>query len=183
MRLPSIAPLTLLIALPFATACAHTTTEPAPTAPVTTSSDGSASATPETVAANERTVRLNRDELVNTGGWQLSSARSGDAETASTIRAGGADFVLTFDGERVSARGGCNTLRGTYTLGGKRMRFDLAVATRMACKDDGNRADSRFAELMGQEFKAELLEPQPYRLRLTADDGTVLEFTAKPMSL
>ena len=133
--------------------------------------------------ANERTVRLNRDELVNTGGWQLSSARGGDAETASTIRAGGADFVLTFDGERVSARGGCNTLRGTYTLGGKRMRFDLAVATRMACKDDGNRADSRFAELMGQEFKAELLEPQPYRLRLTADDGTVLEFTAKPMSL
>lgn len=183
MRFPHIAPLTLLIALPFATACAHSTTAPAPTAPAITPGDSAAATVPAPVAANERTARLNRDELVNTGGWQLSSARGGDAETTTAVRAGGADFVLTFDGDRVSARGGCNTLRGTYTLAAKRMQFDLSIATRMACKDDGNRADSSFAALMGQEFKAELIEPQPYRLRLTADDGTVLEFTAKPMSL
>ena len=83
----------------------------------------------------------------------------------------------------VRANGGCNDLRGTYTVSGKRMAFEIAIATRMSCSDEKNRADQAFGELMNRSFKAELLEPLPYRLRLTSDDGQVLVFEQLPMKL
>lgn len=129
----------------------------------------------------ERSVRLDRDELINTGGWTLASASGGDGATA--VRAPGIAFDMTFDRDGITANGGCNTLRGTYTMSGKRMSFDVAITTRMSCTDDKNLADRSFVELMNQSFQAELLGPMPYRLRLTGDGGQVLVFQAKPMQL
>lgn len=132
-------------------------------------------------SGGERSLRVDRDELINTGGWRLDSASGGDG--AAAVRAPGIAFDISFDREGISANGGCNTIRGTYTVSGKRMSFDVAITTRMSCSDDKNLADRSFVELMNQSFQAELLEPMPYRLRLTGDGGQVLVFQAKPMQL
>lgn len=130
-------------------------------------------------AGEGRSLRVDRDELVNTGGWTLTSASGGEAATP--LRAPGIEFTMTFTRGEVSASGGCNQLRGTYTASGRRMQFDIAITTRMSCTDDRNLADRSFVELLNREFKAELLEPMPYRLRLTADTGEVLEFQSQPL--
>ena len=144
----------------------------------------SAIAVPSPTAAADggktRSLRVDRNELVNTGGWALASASGAQAET---LRAPGVAFKVTFTGKGVHANGGCNDLRGTYTLSGKRMAFEIAIATRMSCGDEKDRADQAFSERMNRSFKAELLEPLPYRLRLTSDDGQVLEFEQLPMKL
>ncbi len=134
-------------------------------------------------AERERTATFNRDELVNTGGWTLQSAAAADGAGIAEVRVAGADFEMTFSGGDVSAQGGCNQLRGTYTAAGKRLEMTLNIATRMSCSDDKNLADRRFSELMSQSFKVELLQPQPYRMRLTSDSGDVLVFQAKPIPL
>jgi heat shock protein HslJ len=130
-------------------------------------------------AGEGRSLRVDRDELVNTGGWTLISASGGEAATA--LRAPGIAFEVTFTRGEISANGGCNALRGSYTASGRRMQFDIAITTRMSCTDDKNLADRSFVELLNREFKAELLEPMPYRLRLTADTGEVLEFQSQPL--
>lgn len=157
-------------------ACAHAdaTTGTTPDAAADASADAAGS-------GGERSQRVDRDELINTGGWTLASASGGDGATA--VRAPGIAFDMSFDRGEVSANGGCNTIRGTYTVSGKRMSFDVAITTRMSCTDDKNLADRSFVELMNQSFQAELLEPMPYRLRLTGDGGQVLVFQAKPMQL
>ena len=127
-----------------------------------------------------RSLRVDRNELVNTGGWKLASATGAQADA---LRAPGVAFEVSFTGKDVRANGGCNDLRGTYEVSGKRMTFQIAIATRMSCEDQKNQADRAFSELMNRSFKAELLEPLPYRLRLTSDDGHVLEFEQLPMKL
>ena len=161
---------TLLLAT-TACASARATGDAAASTPGETSASG---------AERERTARFDRDELVNTGGWTLQSANAAGAEIAE-VRAPGIAFEMTFSGNEVNASGGCNQLRGTYTASGKRLEMTLAIATRMACTDDKNLADRRFSELMSGSFKAELLQPQPYRLRLTNDAGDVFVFQAKPI--
>jgi heat shock protein HslJ len=130
----------------------------------------------------ERTARFEHAELVNTGGWTLQSANAAGAEIAE-VRAPGIAFEMRFSGDEVSASGGCNQLRGNFTAGRKRLEMTLAIATRMSCTDDKNLADRRFSEMMSGAFKAELLQPQPYRLRLTSDSGDVFVFQAKPIQL
>jgi heat shock protein HslJ len=127
-----------------------------------------------------RSLRVDRNELVNTGGWTLASATG---TQAAALRAPDVAFKVSFTGKDVHANGGCNDLRGTYTVSGKRMAFEIAIVTRMSCSDDRNRADQAFNALMNRSFKAELLEPLPYRLRLTSDDGQVLVFEQLPMKI
>lgn len=170
-RLPVLTASLLLI-----TACAHAGDVGDMTADATANANAGADAG---AAGEGRSVRVDRDELINTGGWTLASATG--AESAAAVRAEGIAFAMTFDRGEVVANGGCNTIRGGYTLSGKRMSFEVAITTRMACTDDKNLADRSFVELLNREFKAELLEPQPYRLRLTDDTGQVLEFQAKPL--
>jgi heat shock protein HslJ len=152
---------------------------------LSTAACASANATGDDAASGaerERTTRFDRDELVNTGGWTLQSASAAGAEIAE-VRAPGIAFEMRFSGNEVTASGGCNQLRGSYTATGKRLEMTLTIATRMACTDDKNLADRRFSEIMTGTFKAELLQPQPYRLRLTSDSGEVFVFQAKPISL
>ena len=134
-------------------------------------------------AERERTATFNRDELVNTGGWTLQSATAADGAGIAEVRVADAEFAMTFSGGNVSAQGGCNQLSGSYVISGKRLEMTLNIATRMSCSDDRNLADRRFSELMSQSFKVELLQPQPYRMRLTSDSGDVLMFQAKPIPL
>lgn len=148
--------------------------------------DAAADAPGSTAAAGaerERTASFNRDELINTGGWTLQSATAAGGAAIAEVRASGADFEMRFSGGDVDAKADCNQLRGGYTVSGKRLEITLNIATRMSCADDKNTADRRFSELMSQSFKVELLEPQPYRMRLTSDSGDVLVFQAKSIQL
>ena len=134
-------------------------------------------------AERERTARFSPTQLSNTGGWTLESANAAGGAGIAEVRAPGIVFEMTFANGEVSASGGCNKLRGTYMVAGNRLDMTLAIATRMSCTDDKNLADRSFSELMGQSFKVELIEPQPYRMRLTSDSGEVLVFQAKPLPL
>ena len=148
-----------------------------------TSGDTAGDAAAAGGSERERTARFDRDELINTGGWTLQTATAADGAGIAAVRAPGADFEVKFSSGEVSAQAGCNQLRGAYTVSGKRLDMTLAIATRMSCTDDKNLADRRFSELMSQSFKVELLQPQPYRMRLTSDSGEVLVFQAKPIQL
>lgn len=167
----SILPLFAACVLSVSTACASSSS----------GADVSGNDAAASADDGERSIRANRNELVNTGGWSLTSATGGTQ--AEALRAPGVAFVMKFAGDGISANGGCNDLRGTYAISGRQMRFDMAIATRMSCEDAKNLADRSFVELMNRSFKAELLEPLPYRLRLTSDDGQVLVFEQLPMKL
>lgn len=164
------------------TACASANGTSAGDSPADAAADAPGSAA-AAGAERERTASFNRDELINTGGWTLQSATAAGGASIAEVRASGADFEMTFSGGGVDAKADCNQLRGEYTVSGKRLQMTLNIATRMSCADDKNIADRRFSELMSQSFKVELLEPQPYRMRLTSDSGDVLVFQAKPIQL
>lgn len=129
------------------------------------------------VDARERTLRVDRDELVNTGGWTLVATTAPGA----TPVAAAVPFRLVFERKTVTVEGGCPTLRGDYALTGKRMTFTLAAGVGQDCAGDAARAGAAFLATIDRRFDAELIEPFPYRLRLTAEDGTVLEFQSQPM--
>jgi len=129
------------------------------------------------VDARERTVRVDRNELVNTGGWTLTTTTApGAAPVAAAV-----PFRLVFERKTVTIEDGCPTLRGDYTQSGKRMGFTLTATVGQDCTGDAARATEDFLATMNRSFEAELVEPPPYRLRLTAEDGTVLEFQSQPM--
>lgn len=129
------------------------------------------------VDARERTLRVDRNELVNTGGWTLiATTAPGAAPVAAAV-----PFRLVFERKTVAVEDGCSALRGDYTLTGKRMAFALAATVGQDCTGDAAKAAAAFLDALDRDFEAELVEPLPYRLRLTADDGTVLEFQSQPM--
>lgn len=134
-------------------------------------------------ADRERTARFSADELVNTGGWTLQSATAANGAAIGDMRPADVTFDMHFSDGQVNASGGCNQLRGDYKVVGKHLELNLPIVTRMSCTDEKNLADRRFSERMSRAFKVELLEPQPYRLRLTSDDGDVMVFQAEPISL
>ena len=127
--------------------------------------------------ARERTLHVDRDELVNTGGWMLTAITApGETPVAAAV-----PFRLVFDRKTVATKGGCRTLQGDYTLVGKRMGFTLSAAVGEDCTGDAAQASGAFLTAINHTFEGALVEPLPYRLRLTAEDGTVLEFQSQPM--
>lgn len=127
---------------------------------------------------------LSSNELVNSGGWALELATGPDGQRLDTLFPEGEPYTLTFDDARgVSARGSCNTLRGGYSAGSKRLDVTLAISTRMSCTDDRNRGDAALAEVLTGRMKADLRETMPMRLRVITQDGSVLVFRGLPFGL
>ena len=93
------------------------------------------------------------------------------------------EVVLTFDRERISAHAGCNRMSGNYRSTRDSLTLDLSVMTKMRCPDPLNQADATLSERLTGRFRAELLEGMPVRLRLTAEDGSVYVFDARPLNL
>lgn len=137
------------------------------------------------IATLERADRrpLTRDGLMNSSGWVLELATTADGQRLDVLFPEGEPYTLKFDEQGVSARGSCNTLRGQFGAGARRLDVDLAISTRMACPDDRNRADAALAGLLKGRMKADLRETMPLRLRLTAEDGSVLVFRDLPFGL
>jgi heat shock protein HslJ len=90
------------------------------------------------------------------------------------------EVTLTFlEDQKIGGSSGCNQYGGSYELDGQSLTFSEILGTLMACQPD---------EVMTQEqaYLAALNDVQRFELtasslRLwTADDGTVLNFTAQP---
>lgn len=128
----------------------------------------------------ERILSANPDELINTGGWKLLSA---NGEGSDDLHPGGAEIVVSFERHAVDVAAPCNRMHGEYKVAGRHMTLQgIAPTTRMACDDARGAADRRFAALMAGKFRAEIaVSSNPYRLRLSDDDGRTLEFEALPM--
>lgn len=133
--------------------------------------------------ARAETRRLTPDELSNTGGWTLRTASGADGARVAALFPEGHEAVLTFDRERVSAHAGCNRISGSYRSTRDSLTLDLSVMTKMRCPDPLNQADAALSERLTGRFRAELLEGMPVRLRLTAEDGSVYVFEARPLQL
>ncbi len=83
----------------------------------------------------------------------------------------GTEITLTFEGDRISASGGCNRLASTWSLNGDVLVVGGVVSTRMACEP---------AALMDQDtWLSSLLESDP----TVALDGDALTITEGQSSL
>ena len=126
---------------------------------------------------------LSGNELLNSGGWVLELATGADGQRLDALFPEGEPYTLKFDDDGISARGSCNTLRGRYSAGSRRLEVTLAISTRMACTDDRNRGDAALAEVLTGRMEADLRETMPLRLRVTTQDGSVLVFRGLPFGL
>ena len=78
----------------------------------------------------------------------------------------GDSFFVRFEGDRLSARFGCNTMSGTYNVQGEMLNAGALAMTRMACPD------------MAFEDQAARILSQPARLNFQAGDRLLLENSA-----
>jgi heat shock protein HslJ len=86
----------------------------------------------------------------------------------------GSQVTLAFDGDRLSARGGCNTMMGGYSIDDGALVLDGPLAqTKMACEDDLMAQDGWVAALLESRPTVTLAGPD---LTL-ADGGVTLRLT------
>jgi heat shock protein HslJ len=145
-------------------------------------SDVRADETSAAAFASAPKLAVDKTELMNVGGWALESAQNANGGMLEALIADGVQVKIAFDMDGMRADVGCNKLAGGYRAASGRIATDLAITTRMACDDAKNRAEAALTELFKQNFKAELRQTQPMRLRLTGKNGEVLMFSAMPLS-
>jgi heat shock protein HslJ len=157
-------PLVLLAALACAPGAAH------------------ADETSSAAFASAPKLTVSKTELINVGGWRLESAQTLTGTAIDALTASGLEVKIAFEMDGMRADVGCNKLAGTYRAGSGKITTDLAITTRMACDDAKNRAEAALTEMFKQNFKAELRQSEPMRLRLVGENGDVLMFAAMPLN-
>jgi heat shock protein HslJ len=86
--------------------------------------------TPTSPESTSNSLTLTSETL--SGTWSLSSVQPAGQAQQATPR--GANYALTFNDGRMSARADCNTCVGSYTLSGQTLTAGPALAcTRAAC--------------------------------------------------
>lgn len=80
------------------------------------------------------------------------------------------NFFMRFEGDRVSARFGCNSMSGGYTYDGRTLVADRLAATRMACPD--MRFEDQASRILADPVTAEW--PGGDRLTLSNPAGTIV---------
>ncbi len=110
--------------------------------------------------------------------WKLTAIRGVTIGTTGATNADDAPYI-EFDGaqQRATGSGGCNRFSGGYKLDGGSLRFSPIVSTKRACvRDDLNRIESEFLQLLGEVTRFEI---QGDTLRLYAGDKQVLSFAGE----
>ncbi|MFC7537031.1 META domain-containing protein [Sphingomonas sp. GCM10030256] len=82
----------------------------------------------------------------------------------------GDNFLMRFEGERVSARFGCNSMGGGYTYDGRTLVANRLAATRMACAD--MRFEDQASRILANPVTAEWRGGD--RLTLSNPDGRIV---------
>ena len=106
--------------------------------------------------------------------WRLSAVDRGPLAGLAHART----VTLGFGEGRAFGYAGCNRYFSSYTLSGDRLDLGPAGSTMMYCEGEGSAVERAFLPLLEQPF---MLLREGDRMRLTAPDGTRLEFEAAPM--
>ena len=90
----------------------------------------------------------------------------------------GTELSLNFEGGRLAASAGCNTIGGTYTLDDGKLTQGEAIRTQMSCGAETDAQEQWLAELLSEGATVTLLD---YTLTLTtADEKLVFKKQTKP---
>jgi putative lipoprotein len=86
-----------------------------------------------------------------------------------------ARIILTGEGSRLSAFGGCNQLAGGYIQEGNALRFTPIAGTKMACESPNMELEERFLKMLGTTTHYRI---EDQRLILLGGDQAMARFEA-----
>ena len=146
-----------------------------------TAAGPAASATPARRGADPALVRAMQDHT-----WTLQSATDAEGRAIDAVQVPGQPFVLRFEGSRVSLRGGCNQMMGSWRLSPRNeLRFSQLAGTMKACETPLMNADRQMSALLSQPLQARVQSGDTPVLRLESTAKQVLNFSGQrtPQSL
>lgn len=113
--------------------------------------------------------------------WTLQSASEAAGQPIDGLIVPGHDFVLRFDGARLSLQGGCNAMNGSWRLNPQgQLLVGRLAATMKACDPALMKADAALAALLAQPLDAVLAPAAAPRLRLSSASGQTLDLAGQP---
>ncbi|WP_395624134.1 META domain-containing protein [Sphingomonas daechungensis] len=80
------------------------------------------------------------------------------------------DYFVQFDADRVSAKFGCNSMSGGYSVGGDTLNVGAMAMTRMFCPEPAMSFENQGAKILGQPVT---MKPNGDRLTLSNSAGTI----------
>ncbi len=168
MSLPRLARLPLVAAALFVAACA-------PKSPTDATVGAPESATAPVVPELGPTLVAYR--------WRLESAVDASGQSIAALFPDPANPLgLDFNDGQVGVSGGCNRIGAGYQLvEGSTLQLGPSRSTMMACLPPLDAADKAISAVFAGALQAQLEgEPGTPALRLTAADGSILQFTGTP---
>ncbi len=81
------------------------------------------------------------------------------------------NYVLSFEGGRVSGQAGCNRFSGSYSQNGDRLAFGPLIATRMACPEPRMTHERRALQILGGPVR--IAFPEGDKLVITGSGGAI----------
>ena len=144
---------------------------------------GAATAAPP--AATRQMPRRHADPAVvrtlQSNHWTLQSATEASGQAIDGLIVPGHDFVMRFDGARLSIQGGCNAMNGSWRLDPQgQLLIGRLASTMKACEAPLMKADSALAALLAQPLELTMQRDAQPSLRLSSATGQVLAFNAEP---
>ncbi|QNP42502.1 META domain-containing protein [Sphingomonas daechungensis] len=80
------------------------------------------------------------------------------------------DYFVQFDADRVSAKFGCNSMSGGYSVGGDTLNVGAMAMTRKFCPEPAMSFENQGAKILGQPVT---MKPNGDRLTLSNSAGTI----------
>jgi heat shock protein HslJ len=113
--------------------------------------------------------------------WTLQSATDSAGRPVDALLPPGHPFVMSFDGARLSIRGGCNQLVGGWRLTAPAtMTIGRLAGTMKACDAPLMQADAALSAALMEPVSIELVPGPTPGLRLSAATRQVLTFSGQP---
>ncbi|MBI1284356.1 MAG: DUF4377 domain-containing protein [Thiobacillus sp.] len=114
--------------------------------------------------------------------WTLVSATDSESRrNDSLFPVADHPFVLSFSGAALIAKGGCNTLRGSYQFNAEgQLLIGPMASTMMACEPASMKADTALAALLAQPLRIDLVEDTQPQLRLVTASSESLLLRGQP---
>jgi heat shock protein HslJ len=137
---------------------------------------------------NAQPQARNISQLLTEHSWTVESAQDqkGD-KILPLLPTQENNFVFSFSEGTFGVRGGCNSMRGGYSLqssmaGGKSgtLVFQPAASTLMGCESDAQEADSLLSAFLAEQLQFVIVPGGQPRVTLTSTDGRVLTLIGTP---
>lgn len=138
--------------------------------------DATAQASPPRRAADPAVVRTLQDHQ-----WTLQSAGDAAGRPIEALLPAGHPIVMDFAGARLSIRGACNQMNGSWHLSPRtQLAIGRLAATMKACEPALMAADAALAAALEQPLGVEVTRGESPSLRLSTASNQVLTFSGQP---